>query len=84
MPLQRTEARTIYQHSKYVSHNEEEASAAWNSILPGHGVVAIEPTYAALKYLPATIELPNTGGKLAYVIEAYHAMHCVVRLTSIT
>ncbi|KAH8732051.1 hypothetical protein GQ44DRAFT_735723 [Phaeosphaeriaceae sp. PMI808] len=55
MRLQCTEPRTIYQHSKYISDNEEEASAAWNAILPGHG---------------------NTGGKLGYVIEAYHAIHC--------
>ena len=81
MRLQRTEPRTIYQHSKYISSNEQEAAAAWNAILPGHGVVAIEPSYAASKDLPETLVLPDTDGKLAYVIEAYHAMHCVVRLS---
>jgi hypothetical protein len=82
MPLQRTEPRIVYQHSKYISSNESEASEAWNSILPGHGVVAIEPAYAAAKGLPDTIALPRSGGKLTYIIEAYHAMHCVVSPSS--
>ncbi|OAL01129.1 hypothetical protein IQ06DRAFT_248016 [Phaeosphaeriaceae sp. SRC1lsM3a] len=77
MPLHRTEPRTIYQHSKYVSSDEDEASEAWESILAGHGVVAIEPEYAAAKSLPNTVVLPNSGGKLTYVIEAYHAIHCI-------
>ncbi|KAH7410096.1 hypothetical protein DE146DRAFT_732918 [Phaeosphaeria sp. MPI-PUGE-AT-0046c] len=77
MPLHRTEPRTIYQHSKYVSSDEDEASEAWDSILAGHGVVAIEPEYAAAKSLPDTVVLPNSGGRLAYVIEAYHAIHCI-------
>jgi hypothetical protein len=80
MPLERTEPRTIYQHSKYISSDEEEASEAWDTILPGHGVVAIEPDYARSKKLPETVILPDSGGKLTYVIEAYHAIHCVVRL----
>jgi hypothetical protein len=78
MPLQRTESRTLYQHSKFISEDEEEASEAWGSILAGHGVVAIEPEYASSKGLPETIELPNSGGKLTYAIEAYHAIHCIV------
>lgn len=84
MPLHRTEPRTIYQHSKYVSSDEDEASEAWESILAGHGVVAIEPEYAAAKSLPNTVVLPNSGGKLTYVIEAYHAIHCIVRIPSVT
>lgn len=80
MSLQRTEPRTIYQHSKYVSSDEEEASEAWGSILAGHGVVAVEPEYAKSKDLPETIVLPDSSGKLTYVIEAYHAIHCIVRV----
>jgi hypothetical protein len=79
MPLERTEPRTLYEHSKFTSEDEAEASEAWGSILAGHGVVAIEPEYASSKGLPATIELPNSGGKLTYAIEAYHAIHCLVR-----
>jgi hypothetical protein len=78
MPCQRTEPRTIYQHSKYVSQDYDEASTAWGTILSGHGVVVIEPEYASPKGLPQTNVLPNSGGKHAYVIETYHAMHCLV------
>lgn len=79
MELQRTEPRTLYQHSKYISSDEQEADEAWESILAGHGVIAIEPEYASAKNLPESVLLPNSGGKHAYVIEAYHAIHCVVR-----
>jgi hypothetical protein len=80
MSLQRTQPRTIYQHSKYISSDEEEASKAWGSILPGHGVIAVESEYAKSKDLPETVILPDSGGKLTYVIEAYHAIHCIVRI----
>lgn len=80
MNLQRTESRIVYQHSKYVSGNESESSAAWDSILPGHGVIAIDAAYASSKQLPETTVLPGSDGKLVYVVEAYHVMHCVVRL----
>jgi hypothetical protein len=79
MNLERTELRTLYQPSKYTSLNETEASEAWNSILTGHGIMAFEPEYALQKNLPDTMELPGSGGKKIYVIEAYHAMHCLVR-----
>jgi hypothetical protein len=42
--------------------------------------VAIEPQYALEKGLPDTVALPHSDGKLTYVIEAYHAIHCVVRI----
>lgn len=70
--------RRVYQHSKFLSKNETEASAAWDSILAGHGVIAVDPQYAMEKKLPKTKELPESGGRLVYVIEAYHAIHCVV------
>lgn len=82
--MERKMDRRVYQHSKYLSENETEASLAWDSILAGHGVIAVDPKYALQKSLPKTKELPESGGKLVYVIEAYHAIHCVVgsKLTS--
>ena len=80
--LDRNVNRSVYEHSKYLSHNETEASLAWDSILAGHGVVAIKPQYAAQKNLPSTATLPGSSGDLVYVIEAYHAIHCVVSLYS--
>jgi len=68
-------------HSIYVSSNETEAQEAWDSILAGHGIVAIDPEYAKEKGLPKTLTFGNelaVGGKYGYAIEAYHAMHCLV------
>lgn len=70
--------RTLYQDSKFTSKNETEASLAWGGILAGHGIVSITPEYAAQRNLPPTSPLPDGNGNLAYVIEAYHAIHCVV------
>ena len=70
--------RTLYQDSKFTSKNETEASLAWGGILAGHGIVSITPEYATQRNLPPTSPLPDGNGNLAYVIEAYHAIHCVV------
>lgn len=74
--------RTLYQDSKFTSKNETESSEAWTGILAGHGIVSIPPEYAAQKHLPPTSPLPDGNGNLAYVIEAYHTMHCVVSTAS--
>ncbi|KAF2439605.1 hypothetical protein P171DRAFT_490293 [Karstenula rhodostoma CBS 690.94] len=73
---ERTVSRTIYAHSKYMSNDEEVASKAWDDILPGHGVIALDADYVAEKNLPPSVPLPDESGKFMYVIEAYHAMHC--------
>jgi len=70
--------RTIYGHSKYVSMNETEASAAWAAILPGHGIVAIDRQYKEKNHLQQTLMHPNGSGYYVYGVEAYHAMHCIV------
>ncbi|KAL5116625.1 hypothetical protein ACEQ8H_005503 [Pleosporales sp. CAS-2024a] len=59
-----------------------EANAAWNAILAGHGVIAVEPEYIAAKNLPPSLQLHTGNGKKhAYVIEAYHAIHCITNTT---
>jgi hypothetical protein len=78
LSTRRTESRVVYMPSNYTSHNETEADEAWSGILAGHGVVAISPAYAAQHRLPESVKLPDGSGNSMYVLEAYHAMHCVV------
>ncbi|KAL1610125.1 hypothetical protein SLS60_001790 [Paraconiothyrium brasiliense] len=73
---ERTVSRTIYAHSKYMSNDEEVASEAWDEILAGHGVIALNADYVAAKKLPPSVSLLDNSGNFMYVIEAYHAMHC--------
>ncbi|KAF1972739.1 hypothetical protein BU23DRAFT_554921 [Bimuria novae-zelandiae CBS 107.79] len=73
---ERTVSRTIYAHSKYMSDDEEVASKAWDEILAGHGVIALDADNVAEKNLPPSVPLPDDSGSFMYVIEAYHAMHC--------
>lgn len=70
----------MYEPSVFTSSNETLASAAWDGILAGHGVVAIDEDYARQQKLPPTSFLPagRAKGKLMYTLEAYHAMHCIV------
>ena len=63
----------------FMSENETEATRAWSAIEPGHGVVAVDDHWAATQKLPSTIAHPTDPRKLIYVIEAYHAIHCLVR-----
>ena len=62
----------------YMSENETEAAQAWSAIEPGHGVVALDPQWAAINSLPATKAHPIDSDKAVYIIEAYHAIHCLV------
>lgn len=61
-----------------MSENETEAAQAWSAIEPGHGVVALDPQWAALNGLPATKAHPINSNKAVYIVEAYHAIHCLV------
>ena len=70
--------RRGYLPTKYMSENETEAAAAWASIQPGHGIVAIDAQWAAAHSLPPTHTWIEDSNKLIYGIEAYHAIHCIV------
>lgn len=65
-------------HSAFDSPNETIAAAAWEGIEAGHGDVVVDPEWAARQGLPPSAEHPYMPGKSVYVIEAYHAMHCLV------
>ena len=67
--------------SKYSSPRLEDTLAvdkAWDDILPAHGIVAVDHAWAAKKGLPETISLPSDPSKGAYIIDAYHQIHCLV------
>ena len=62
-----------------MSSNSTEADMAWDAIEPGHGVVALDRTYAKAQGLLESSYHPREKYKVVYLIEAYHAMHCLVR-----
>lgn len=61
-----------------MSENETEAARAWDEIEAGHGLVAVDPHWAAAAGLPPTVKHPLDSSKVIYVIEAYHEIHCLV------
>lgn len=64
----------------YSGKNETEVDALWDAILPSHGVVALDSRWAAEKQWPDSIPHPDDESKRIYLLEAYHLLHCVVRL----
>ncbi|KAL9622198.1 MAG: hypothetical protein Q9160_003381 [Pyrenula sp. 1 TL-2023] len=63
--------------SRFSSENQTEADMAWNAVVTGHGDVAIPISYAKAHNLPPSWDIPHMPGKQLYVMEAYHAMHCL-------
>jgi hypothetical protein len=72
--------RTTYLPSVYWSENETEANQAWDYISAGFGIVAVKEKYAADRGLPESEIWREDSSKRVYVLEAYHAIHCLVSL----
>lgn len=43
----------------------------WDSIVPAHGIVAVNHTWAAAHKLPNTMSMPDDPAKGVYIIDAY-------------
>lgn len=56
----------------------EEVDQAWDGIVAGHGVVAIDHKWAADQGLPLSMNLPDDHSKGVYILDAYHQIHCLV------
>lgn len=63
----------------YYPKNEsdyEAVDAAWNAIIPDHGIVALDREWAEERGLPRSMYLPSNMTKVLYYLEAYHQLHC--------
>lgn len=68
----------------YSAKNPNEsvsADAAWDAIVPAHGIVAVDKQWAEERQLPLSMELPSDNSKQVYILEAYHMLHCLVNAT---
>lgn len=74
----RTVERTTYLPTVYWSPNETEADLAWEFISAGFGIVAVDADYADHRSLPESEVWREDASKRVYVLEAYHAIHCLV------
>ena len=50
--------------------NDDEVNAAWNNIVPAHGVVAVNHEWAEAHQLPNSMSLPSDASKGVYIIDA--------------
>jgi hypothetical protein len=54
---------------------------AWDAINSGHGIISVTPEFVHANNLPETIAHPLHPEKYVYAIEAYHMIHCTVRIS---
>lgn len=64
-------------HSAFNSPSNAISDAAWASIEAGHGDVLLTPSEAASLGLPPSFAHPFRPEYQVYIIDAYHAMHCL-------
>jgi hypothetical protein len=74
----RSVERKLYEPTVYMSKNRTEADYAWESINTGHGLVAIDKKWASEHKIVQSMTFPFNPEQSLYVIEAYHAIHCIV------
>ena len=67
-----------------IEHENQTAAvdAAWEAIVPAHGIIAVDKSWAEQRQLPLSMELPSDHTKQVYILEAYHMLHCLVTLPS--
>jgi len=72
-------------YSSTETKDDEAVNAAWDKIIPAHGIVAVDHHWAADRNLPASMSLPSDSSKGVYIIDAYHQIHCltIIRKTFI-
>ena len=67
-------------YSSIVPEQEPAVDEVWDNVLPAHGVVAVDHQWATERQMPATMSLPSDPSKGVYIIDAYHQLHCLVRI----
>ena len=68
--------------TEYSNHNDTELDSLWDAILPSHGVIAVDREWAAKRSWPDSMQWPSDERKSVYLLEAYHQIHCIVRLVA--
>ena len=67
-------------YSSIAPEQEPAVDEVWDKVLPAHGIVAVDHQWAAERQMPATMSLPSDSSKGVYIIDAYHQLHCLVRV----
>lgn len=67
-----------YYRPEYTDPNSTVADAAWDALNIGHGVVALDTSFARAKGLPPSRSFIKDRSKSVYYLAAYHGIHCLV------
>ena len=75
----------IVKYTDYNSPNRTIENAAWDNpdLLPEHGFIALDDSWAASKSLPTGQRWPWNKSKGVYILTSSHELHCVVSPKSI-
>lgn len=58
--------------------NQTEADQAWDAINTGHGVVAVDKSWAKQRGLLPSRDYKPDRSKSVYTVATYHPLHCLV------
>ncbi|KAF5878393.1 uncharacterized protein Bfra_000558 [Botrytis fragariae] len=82
LSYQRNKERQIGSLSAYNSKHMTEADEAWRTMFTGHGIISFPESYATehkmIETLRYSVESPEAEKSRVYLVEACHAMHCLV------
>ena len=70
--------------NEYISSNRTIQDEAWKSarLVPDQGLVALTDDYVRSKGLPTAQRFPWDKSKGLYILNGFHDMHCLVRITT--
>lgn len=65
-------------HNRFWQGDELEGpDMAWANINSGHGIINLDPQFAAEQGFPKTLSHPHDDTKVVYALEAYYMIHCI-------
>jgi hypothetical protein len=72
--------KTSTPYNPDTGESRQEVDQRWDAIIPDHGVVALDRTWAEERGLMRSMYMPSNPQKVVYVLEAYHQLHCLVSI----
>lgn len=69
-------------YTPYATTNLTAAAVLWDAIDFDSGFIALPYGYAAAKGLPRAQPFPWDNTKGIYLVNVYHSLHCLVRIST--
>jgi len=75
--------KRFWWRTEYSSNNKTRQDELWDNIVWTYGMIGVDHDWAMSQHWPKTMQLPQDETKSAYLLQAYHEVHCLVVLRRI-